>query len=87
MLEKLACNNCSQMTPRNMHNKCVYCGTAYEEKYHFNPSEKNEKLAQLEKINEEDNAHLEARYKKEAARGEVSVLGHIGDFLWLPKIT
>ncbi len=66
--EKITCSNCNQKTPRNMYNKCIYCGTAYPEKYWFTADEKAGKLARLKEQNEEDRKQIEESRKKEKER-------------------
>lgn len=68
--QKVICEKCNQKSPRNMHNKCIYCGTAFQEEHHFAAKEVDEKLIQLEKANEDGRRQLDELYKKEKKREE-----------------
>ena len=63
--ERITCSACDQKTPRNMHNKCIYCGAPYPEKYWFSDHEKAQKIARLKEDNEAARQQLEESKKKE----------------------
>ena len=63
--EKITCSACNQKTPRNMHNKCIYCGAPYPEKHWFSDDEKAQKIAKLKEENEVARQQLEESRKKE----------------------
>ncbi len=63
--ERITCSACDQKTPRNMHNKCIYCGAPYPEKYWFSDDEKARKISQLKEDNEAARQQLEESKKKE----------------------
>ncbi|WP_045860132.1 hypothetical protein [Teredinibacter purpureus] len=63
--QKVTCEKCSRKTPRNMYNKCIYCGEAYKEEYHFSQSEKDEKLVEIEEANAAQERQLDDYRKKE----------------------
>lgn len=65
---KICCKKCNQKSPRNIHNRCVYCGSAFHEKYELSSEEKNERIAELEEANEEAQQQLDAFKEKEKER-------------------
>ena len=68
--EKIDCAGCGQKTARNVHNKCLYCGTPFEERYYFSNEETQEKTKRLKKMDEESRQQLERDKKREKEREE-----------------
>ena len=53
-----------------MHNKCIYCGAPYPEKYWFSDDEKADKLTQIKQDNEVARLKLEESKEKEKEKGK-----------------
>ena len=80
----LSCSACNQMTPRNMHNKCIYCGAPYPETHWISDYEKAQKIARLKLENEVARQKLEESREKEKERKrkqrDPPILILVGDF-------
>ncbi len=68
--ETISCSACNRKTPKNMYNKCVYCGAPYPQKHWFSDEQKAYKIAQLKEENEAARQRLEESRNKEKEQEE-----------------
>ena len=62
---ELICMSCTRDVIRNVHNKCMYCGKGYLEKFHMSKDEIENQLKRVKEKKDEIKEQEEKRRKRD----------------------